>query len=138
MSKIELAPYIFFKGDCRDAMEFYEKVFGGKLELMDYADVPGDMPGKEEMKGKIMNSSLVTDWGFVIRGSDSPVASAQTKKVELCLTGSDEEKLRKIFDELGEGGKVKYPLKKEFWGDIFGTLTDKFGIDWMVDITVKK
>jgi PhnB protein len=138
MDRIELAPYIFFKGNCKEAMEFYQKVFGGKLDLMKYDDVPGDFPGKSEMTGKIMNSSLVTDSGFTIRASDTTKASPEAKKIELCLTSSDEESLRQIFDGLSEGADVRTPLRKEFWGDIFGQLTDKFGVEWMVDITAAK
>ena len=134
MSQIELAPYIFFKGNCAEAMEFYKNVFGGKLELMKYEDTPGDFPGKSEMIGKVMNSTLVTGKGFTIRASDTNGASAETKKVELCLTGSDETDLRKIFEGLSQGADIKQPLEKMFWGDIFGTLTDKFGVDWMMDI----
>jgi PhnB protein len=137
MGKIELTPYIFFKGDCAEAMKFYEGVFGGKLDLMKYEDVPGDFPGKDEMKGKVMNSSLETD-DFVIRASDTQKASEAAKKVSICLTGSDEAKLRKIFEGLSEGVKVDFPLKKEFWGDIFGQVTDKFNVDWMIDITPAK
>jgi PhnB protein len=137
MGKIELTPYIFFKGDCAEAMKFYEGVFGGKLDLMKYEDVPGDFPGKDEMKGKVMNSSLETD-DFVIRASDTQKASEAAKKVSICLTGSDEAKLRKIFEGLSEDVKVAFPLKKEFWGDIFGQVTDKFNIDWMIDITPAK
>jgi PhnB protein len=137
MEKIELAPYIFFKGNCQEAMKFYESVFGGKLDLMKYDDVPGDFPGKSEMNGKIMNSSLVTD-DFVIRASDTQKASEAAKKVSICLTGSNEAKLRKIFEGLSEGVEVAFPLKKEFWGDIFGQLTDKFNVDWMIDITPNK
>ncbi len=120
MSKIELAPYIFFKGNCAEAMNFYKKVFGGKLDVMKYDDVPVDMPGSEEMKGKIMNSSLETDFGFTIRASDSPKASDVAKKVELCLTGSNEDDLRKIFEGLSVGAQVRQKLEKMFWGDFFG------------------
>jgi PhnB protein len=137
MSNIELAPYIFFKGNCAEAMEFYKNVFGGKLDLMKYDDVPGDFPGKDEMKGKVMNSSLTTD-DFVIRASDTQKASEAAKKVSICLTGPDEAALRKIFEGLSDSVEVAFPLKKEFWGDIFGQLTDKFGVDWMIDITPVK
>jgi PhnB protein len=137
MNKIELAPYIFFKGNCHEAMEFYKEVFGGELDLMAYEDVPGDFPGKDDMKGKIMNSSLTTD-DFVIRASDTQKASDAAKKVSICLTGTDEQKLRKIFEGLSEGVEVQFPLKKEFWGDIFGQVTDKFNVDWMIDITPAK
>jgi PhnB protein len=133
MSSVQLAPYIFFNGQCQEAMEFYKNIFGGELETMSYDDVP-NMPGDEDMKGKLMNASLLG--GDVdLRGSDTAKASPETKKVELCLTGSDEAHLREIFDGLAEGGTVKTPLEKMFWGDIFGQLTDKYGVDWMVDIT---
>jgi PhnB protein len=137
MGKIELTPYIFFKGNCADAMKFYESVFGGKLDVTKYEDTPGDWPGKSEMHGKVMNSSLETD-DFVIRASDTQKASDAAKKVSICLTGSDEAKLRKIFEGLSEGVEVQFPLKKEFWGDIFGQVTDKFNVDWMIDITPAK
>jgi PhnB protein len=137
MSKINLTPYIFFRGDCSEAMEFYEKVFGGKLDLMKYEDVPGDFPGKDQMKGKVMNSSLETE-DFIIRASDTQKASEAAKKVSICLTGSDEAKLRKIFEGLSEDVEVAFPLKKEYWGDIFGQVTDKFNVDWMIDITPAK
>jgi PhnB protein len=138
MSKIELAPYIFFKGDCRQAMEQYERIFGGELEMTTYDQVPGDFPGKSEMSGKVMNASLATERGFVIRASDTQKASPKSKKVELCLTGEDEEGLRKIFDSLSAEGDVTKPLEKEFWGDIFGQVTDKFGVEWMIDILPAK
>ncbi len=130
----ELAPYIFFQGNCREAMEFYKKVFGGELSLMEYKNMSDETPGKAELEGKLMNASL-SGGEIVIRGADTLKASAEAKKVSLCLTGADEAKLRKIFDGLSEGANVTGPLKKEFWGDYFGSLTDKFGVDWMVDIT---
>ena len=134
---MKLEPYIFFKGDCQEAMNFYKNIFGGELEVVSYDTMPDDMPGKAEMAGKLMNAVL-SGGDVVIRGSDTQQASPETKKVELCLTSDDEEKMRKVYDQLAEGGNAKYPLKKEFWGDIFGTLTDKFGVDWMIDITPKK
>lgn len=137
MSSIQLAPYIFFNGQCQEAMDFYKNIFGGQLDVVTYDSMPDDMPGKAEMAGKLMNAAL-TGGDVVIRASDIKASSPATKKVELCLTSDDEAKMRKTFDQLAEGGKVKYPLKKEFWGDIFGTLTDKFGVDWMIDITPSK
>lgn len=135
MSKVTLDIYPFFMGNCREAMEFYKSIFGGELTIQTYGEVPGDKP--EEMKGmddKVMHASL--------KGGDiEMMASDSTRKapfgpsfISLSLSGTDEEKLRSLFDKLSEGGEVTSPLKKEFWGDIFGSLTDKFGIDWMVNI----
>lgn len=130
-----LNPYIFFKGNCREAMEFYQTIFGGKLEVQTYDEVP--METSEDMSGKLMHADLQ---GGAIRllGSDTEKASARAAKISLCLGGSDEAKLSKIFEGLSEGGDVFQPLKKEFWGDTFGSLTDKFGVDWMVNIAEKK
>ncbi len=140
MGKISLDPYLFFQGNCREAMEFYKTVFGGELSLQTIGEAPpevtANMPRVEDMNDQIMHAHLKSD--FNLFGADSPKASAQAAKVELSLGGDDEEKLRGYFDALSQGGKVRYPLKKEFWGDTFGMLTDKFGVDWMVNITAKK
>lgn len=137
MSNIELSPYIFFKGNCAEAMEFYKKVFGGELSVDKYDTLPDGTPGKEEMKGKILNAVLKPGHGFVLRGSDSPKASPAAKKVTICLTGGDEAYLRKVFDSLSKGGSVFQKLEKMFWGDLFGSVTDKYGVEWMVDVNPK-
>lgn len=138
MSKIYHDPYLFFRGDCAEAMQFYKNIFGGEVSLMKYDDMP--MPGMEnaeELKGKIMHALL--DAGDVrLMASDTTIASEKSAKIELSLSGEDEEKLRGYFDGLSSGGTVKSPLKKEMWGDTYGQLTDKFGIDWMINITAPK
>jgi PhnB protein len=64
----------------------------------------------------------------------SPKASDKTAKVELSLTGTDDTAMRKMFGDLSEGGQVKMPLEKQFWGDVFGSLQDKYGVDWNMNI----
>ena len=135
MEEVTLDPYIFFTGNCREAMELYKGIFGGKLEVQTYDEVPGNT--MEDMSGKIMHSSL-RGGAITLLGSDTKKASARAAKISLCLGGSDQAKLSKIFDGLSEGGEVFQPLKKEFWGDTFGSLTDKFGVEWMVNIAAKK
>lgn len=137
MSNVRLEPYLFFKGNCREAMEFYKNAFGGELFFQTLGEVPGDVPGKAEHPDYVMHAKL--SGGLVtIMGSDSEQASPKAAKIELSLGGSDETQLRKVFDALAEGGTVKTPLEKQFWGDIFGNLTDKFNIDWMANIEVPK
>ncbi|HXR50488.1 MAG TPA: VOC family protein [Verrucomicrobiae bacterium] len=134
MSDITLDPYLFFSGNCREAMEFYKSVFGGELSIQTFGDVPGT---EAVNKDQIMHANL--DGGAVkLFGSDSSKASERAAKIELTIGGSDEAKLTDIFNALSDGGTVKTPLKKEFWGDTFGQLTDKFGIDWMVNIAAPK
>ena len=136
MEQVTLNPYLFFAGNCRAAMEFYKGVFGGTLSVQTYDEVPGEK--SEAMKGKVIHASLMN--GEVdLMASDSPDSDRLgTGKISLSVSGTDERKLRTIFDGLSAGGKVNSPLKKEFWGDIFGTLSDKFGVDWMVNIAARK
>jgi PhnB protein len=132
--KVNLDPYLFFKGNCREAMEFYKQIFGGELDVMTYSQAPGVEGGNPDW---IMHASLRNE-DFAIMASDTEEASEQAKKISLSLGGEDEERLTKIFDALSEGGKVNSPLKKEFWGDTFGSLVDKYGVDWMVNIAAAK
>jgi PhnB protein len=139
MARFKLVPYLFFKGNAKAAMEFYKDVFGGELVMMKLGESPKDM--LEQMKidesryGEIMHARL-SGGSFELLGSDSQTASDHSAKVELSINGSsaDEAKMKKIFDRLAEGGKVRMPLSKQFWGDTFGMLTDKYGVDWMMNI----
>lgn len=133
MSDVTLDVYLYFKGQAREAMEFYKGIFGGELTVQTYADVPG-MGDDEAKKDWLMHARL--EGGDVkLMASDTDKASPAAAKVDLSLGGSDEAKLREIFDKLSEGGDVRSALKKEFWGDTFGSLTDQYGINWMMNIT---
>ncbi len=134
MSKVTLDAYLFFDGNCKEAMEFYKSVFGGELSLNTMKDTPGTKP---EDKDRIMHASL--EGGDInLMASDSHTASPKMAKVELSLSGTDEPKLTKMFKSLAGGGKVRMPLGKQSWGDTFGMLSDKYGVDWMVNIGTKK
>jgi PhnB protein len=132
MSEITLEPYLFFKGNAKEAMEFYKSVFGGELEVSTMADSPKEaqMPGANPTD--VMHASLKGPVNLM--ASDSTMASDKTAKVELSLGGTDEAQMRKIFEALAAGGKVRMPLEKQFWGDLFGNLTDKYSVDWMMNI----
>ncbi len=134
MSDIKLDVYLYFKGQCREAMEFYKSVFGGEITVQTYADVPG-MDKDASKKDWLMHARL--EGGDIkLMASDTDKASAAAAKVDLSLGGTvkDETQMREIFKALGEGGKVHSELKKEFWGDTFGSLTDKYGVNWMMNI----
>lgn len=135
MSKINLDVYLFFRGNCREAMEFYKGIFGGELTVQTYGDV--NAANEDNKPEHLMHASL--EGGDIkLMASDTAQASEKAAKVSISLGGIDEEKLRKVFDQLSEDVEVKYPLKKEFWGDIFGSITDKYGIEWMVNIQAAK
>lgn len=136
MGKVNLIPYLFFDGQCKAAMEFYKSVFGGELTIQTMGEVPEEVrkqSGNPD-KDRIMHAKLEAET-VTIMGSDSPKASPKAAKIELSLTGDDEAQMKQIFDGLSQGGKVTMPLSKQFWGDTFGMLSDKYGIDWMVNIS---
>lgn len=135
MSKISTDPYLFFKGGAKEALEFYKSVFGGEVELMTYDSMKADPP--EGMTGDaIMHGSLTGE--VTLMASDTAEASPVAKKVTICLGGDEEERMTKLFEKLSEGVEVQYPLKKEMWGDTFGSFVDKYGIEWMFNIESKK
>jgi len=133
MSRVTLDPYLFFDGNAEEAMNFYKSVFGGKITISRMSDMPGTKP---EDANRVMHAMLEGD--VKLMASDSDKASPEAKKIELSLSGEDESKLRGYFEALSKDGKVTMPLEKAPWGDVFGMLTDKYNIAWMVNVTIPK
>jgi PhnB protein len=132
-----LNPYIGFKDNAREAMEFYHSVFGGQLDLQTF----GSMHASEDPSeaNKIMHGLLETPSGLVLMASDTPngMDYKPAAGISISLSGSNEAELRSYYDKLSQGGSVTMPLEKAPWGDLFGMFTDQFGIAWMVNITAK-
>ena len=129
-----LSPYLNFNGKAAEAMRFYQSVLGGELTMQTFEDVK--MARSPAEKDLIVHARL-TGSGFVIMASDSPPGRRTTfgDSVHMSLSGRDGEKLTKAFIELSGGGSVDMALAKQFWGDTYGQLTDRFGVHWMVNIT---
>jgi len=129
-----LDSYLFFDGNCADAMRFYESVTGGKLQpMMKYSDGPGGHgqcpPGD---LNRIMHTSLVID-GRNLMASDTPAGQAKPMQgFALSLYYDSPEEAKGKFEMLADGGKVTMPFGPTFWAKGFGMLTDKFGTPWMV------
>jgi PhnB protein len=129
---MKIDAYLFLPGSAAEAMEFYRGVFGGTLTVVRRGDVDSSASGA--VKDLVINATLDTG-EFTLRASDrDDTTNAPQTRVALSLIGTDEARLRKIYDELSAGGTQDSPLEKVFWGDIFGALTDKFGINWQVNI----
>jgi PhnB protein len=129
---MQIDAYLFFPGFAAEAMEFYRGVFGGTLTVVRRGDVDPSAAGAE--KNLVINATLDTG-EFHLRASDRGDATdaAQTR-VALTLIGTDEASLRNVYNDLSADGTQDSPLEKVFWGDIFGALTDKYGISWQVNI----
>ena len=128
-----LNPYITFCGNAREAMEFYQSALGGELAMNTFGEFGNTGPDED----KIMHANLETPDGFTLMASDTPPGmeqSTDTSNIAVSLSGDDTEKLRGYWNQLSEGAKVTMPLERQVWGDEFGQLTDKFGIQWMVNI----
>jgi PhnB protein len=128
-----LNPYLSFDGDAREAMQFYERVFGGELSLHTFGELG---PGGAEHADRIMHGMLSTAQGFTLMGSDMPPGAEHHpgNTYAISLSGDDERELRGFWDQLSAAGTVTVPLERQVWGDVFGMCTDRFGVTWMVDI----
>lgn len=130
-----LSPYLNFDGNAREAMEFYRDIFGGELRTFTYGE-SGTASDPSE-NDRIMHADLTSD-GIHFMASDVPSAMGLQRgsMVKMSLNGGPEEDaaLRRAFERLADGGSVTIPLAAAPWGDAFGMLTDRFGIEWMVNI----
>lgn len=129
-----LNPYLSFRDDAREAMEFYKTVFGGKLVINTFAEFHASEDPSED--NKVMHAMLEADNGITFMASDTPNSMDFNpgNNMSMSLSGDDESELRGYWDKLTQGGKVTVPLEKAPWGDTFGMFTDKFGIQWMINI----
>ncbi|MEV0131670.1 VOC family protein [Dactylosporangium sp. NPDC050688] len=128
-----LNPYLSFQGNARQAMEFYQGVFGGTLRLNTFGEFD---PDAGPIAGQIMHGMLETPSGYTIMAADAPPEMAHNlgDTITVSISGDDGLELRRYWDKLSASGKVSVPLEKQMWGDEFGACTDQFGIPWMVNI----
>ena len=130
----QLEPYLFFDGNCAEAMRFYEKTLGGKLEMMMKAS---EAPGGDAKPGAdpdgILHASVLVE-GRHLMASDwmSTDPYPGMNGVSLTLTYPTVDEARSKFEALAAGGQVFMPMEKTFWVESFGMLKDKFGTSWMV------
>jgi PhnB protein len=130
-----LNPYLSFDGNAREAMDFYKSVFGGELNVMAFSDM-----GVTEHEGTpipadaVMHAQLTGDHGLTLMASDHVGTGEVTPNGHISLSGPEGDLLHGYFDKLADGGTVDVPLEKAPWGDEFGQVKDKFGVNWLVNI----
>jgi len=130
----KLNPYLSFRDTAKQAMEFYQSVFGGELTLSTFGDFQASEDPAEQ--AKIMHGMLVTDSGLTLMGSDTPNGMDYTpgNNYSVSLSGEDEAELRGFWEVLSADGTVSMALERAPWGDFFGMCTDRFGVSWLINI----
>ncbi len=136
---IKINPYLNFKGNCLEAFEFYKYVFGGEFTYLGYfKDMPQDAehPLPEHVKDKIMHMSLPISQETTLMGCDVVEEFGQKVgfdgNIDLMVNAESQAEADDIWSRLSEGASINMPLQAVFWGDYFGSLTDRFGVRWMV------
>jgi PhnB protein len=132
-----LNAYLGFDGNCADAMRFYERVLGGKIEMM-MTNGQSPMcdqipPGNED---RIMHARLRIDQGLLMAGdamAGCGTAYEGMKGFSMTLSYPGAAEAATVFEALSEDGKVTMPLQKTFWAETFGMLTDRFGTPWIIN-----
>jgi len=138
-----LNPYLNFNGNTEEAFNFYKSVFGGEfITLQRFKDTPEADRVAPADKDKIMHVSLPIGKGNILMATDAVESMGHKLTVgnnfSLSISAESEKEADKIFNGLSAGGKVDVPMSKMFWGAYFGMLTDKFGIQWMINYDFPK
>ncbi len=129
-----LNPYLNFRSEAREAMSFYQSVFGGELNVSTFGEYQASEDPSEQ--DKVMHAQLESPNGLVLMGADTPNSMdfQSGGNVSVSLSGEDYDELRGYWDKLSDGATIVMPMETAPWGDSFGMLVDRFGISWLVNI----
>jgi PhnB protein len=139
--------YINFTGNAEEAFNFYKSVFGTEFinGVMRHGDVPpqdGQPELSDDVKQMVMNVALPIMGDHVLMASDIPASMGMTittgNNVSIGLHPDTRAEADRLFAALSAGGTVQDPLQEMFWGGYFGALTDKFGVQWLIETSAKE
>jgi len=136
---LKVNPYLNFDGNAEQAFNFYKSVFGGEFTagVMKMGDAPGMDKLSDDEKNRTMHVSLPLGNGQTLMASDTLPSMGhkltQGNNIYLSVHPDTKEEADRLFNALAEGGNVEMPIADQFWGDYFGSLTDKFGTHWMIN-----
>ncbi len=136
-------PYLNFMGNTEEAFNFYRSVFGGEFAaLMRFKDTPEAQRVPAAEQEKIMHIALPIGHGNMLMATDALESMGHTltpgNNMSISISTDSETEADKLFNGLAAGGQVTVPLERSFWGDYFGMLNDKYGVQWMVSYTYPK
>jgi|SoiMethySBSTD1v2_1073268.scaffolds.fasta_scaffold14940_9 PhnB protein len=128
-------PYLMFNGNCAEALKFYEKALGAKIEFsMPFAGSPAADTVPADFGNKILHATILVGDTKVMASDAPPGHYQQPQGISVSLSLDDPAKGEAIFNALSENGQVQMPYQPTFWAAGFGMCTDRFGIPWMVNV----
>jgi len=134
---MQLEPYLLFSGNCEEALNFYKEIFGGTIEgLSRWSEMPPNEKGPQvtpETANRVMHATFRSPGVSFMASDASPGKTYGEGPITLSLGTTDLAEAERVFNALAGGGNVEVPMTDMFWGAKFGMLTDKYGIDWMVN-----
>lgn len=132
---IQIHPYLHFSGNCQEAMNFYQECLGGKLIFQRIGEVEEKSEMPENMKNQILHATLSNQF-FTLHATDLGSDDQIFHPLSLSLSCIDPRETREIFEKLSEGGRKNQDLAYNYWGNLVGELTDKFGNRWILHCTI--
>ena len=134
---ITVNPYLYFKGDCEEAFNFYKSVFEVEFKYIGrYKDVPqAEKHIFHEQDNKIMHVSLPISNQITLMGADNTEVhkgNISNNNFSLSITSDSKKEADKLFQKLSEGGKIKLAMNETFWASYYGIVNDKFGVNWKI------
>lgn len=130
--------YLIFNGNCREAVEFYAQAFGTEEpRIMSFGDAPPspEHPVPEEAKNRVMHAMLTINGSHVMFSDTFPgMPFTAGNNFSLAVVGKNANELQTYFANLKEGGTVRMDLQETFWSKLYGSVVDKFGIEWQISL----
>ncbi|MFI6787974.1 VOC family protein [Nonomuraea sp. NPDC050383] len=132
---VQSVTHLNFRGDARAALEFYQSVFGGHLSVVTYKDAGNPQDAAEA--DQVMWGQVVSDRGFHVMAYDVPSRLPWDRGENsffLSVRGDSAEEITAYWERLSEGASIAQPLGPAQWAPLYGMLTDRFGVVWVVDV----
>jgi len=130
---MKLIPYLNFPGNAEEVMHTYARIFNGKIhDVSRFGDTNHSLP--DDQKNRIMHARLTFGENLLMFSDGMPGRPIiHGDGINLSVGLTDEAQAKSVFDQLAEGGSITMPMAKQFWGALFGMVTDKYGIHWMIN-----
>jgi PhnB protein len=132
---MNVQPYLFFDGRCEEALDFYKRSLGAEVTMLmrfKESPEPPPQPTAPGHENKVMHAEFRVGDTTLMASDGHSAGAPRFEGFALSITAPDDASARRLFDALGDGGRVQMPLAKTFFASSFGMLADRFGVNWMV------